>query len=69
MFYLQMIMNFYPLSRFLNLSSRMKKRNFHILETNWSKETNDPILESPEYQLLKYTMYRCYNYLRKLQNM
>ena len=28
--------------------------NYHILETNWSKETNEPILETPEYQLFKY---------------
>ena len=38
-----------------------KQRNYHILESNWSKETNEPILETPEYELLKYTMYGCDN--------
>ena len=44
-----------------------KQRNYHILESNWSKETNEPILETPEYQLLKYTMYGYDNDMRILQ--
>ena len=44
-----------------------KQRNYHILESNRSKETNEPILDTPEYELLKYTMYGCDNDMKTLQ--